>query len=52
MTGFAGTDTWGTDMVDVEILSKPFSIDEFTAAVSKTLDASRQEARASQGSKR
>jgi CheY-like chemotaxis protein len=50
MTGFAGTDTWGTDMRDVEILRKPFSIDEFIAAVSHALESHRQGA--SQGSKR
>ena len=39
MTGFAGTDTWGTDLAGVEVLSKPFSIDEFVKAVATSLDA-------------
>ena len=46
MTGFAGTDTWGTDLADVQLLSKPFSIDEFLKAVGSSLEE------VAQGSKR
>ena len=46
MTGFAGADTTGTDLETVAVLSKPFSVDEFLAAVSAALDV------VDQGSKR
>ena len=46
MTGFAGTDTSETDLATVEVLSKPFSIDEFLKSVSDSLGTG------GQGSKR
>jgi DNA-binding NtrC family response regulator len=43
MTGFFGTDTRGTDLADVEVLSKPFSIDALRRAADQALVAVRQD---------
>jgi CheY-like chemotaxis protein len=37
MTGFAGTDTKGTDLGDVQVLKKPFAVDELTRAADDAL---------------
>jgi PAS domain S-box-containing protein len=37
MTGFAGTDTKGTDLEDVQVLKKPFAIDELARAADAAL---------------
>jgi DNA-binding NtrC family response regulator len=37
MTGFAGTDTKGTDLEDVQVLKKPFGIDELARAADAAL---------------
>jgi DNA-binding NtrC family response regulator len=43
MTGFFGTDTRGTDLADVEVLSKPFSIDALRRAADRAVVAVRQD---------
>jgi DNA-binding NtrC family response regulator len=47
MTGFAGTDTTGTDLEDVQVLKKPFAVDELTRAADGALEQQER-----QGSKR
>jgi PAS domain S-box-containing protein len=37
MTGFAGTDTTGTDLEDVQVLKKPFAVDELARAADDAL---------------
>jgi DNA-binding NtrC family response regulator len=37
MTGFAGTDTKGTDLQDVQVLKKPFGVDELARAADAAL---------------
>ena len=37
MTGFAGTDTTGTDLENVQVLKKPFAVDELTRAADDAL---------------
>ncbi len=37
MTGFAGTDTKGTDLEDVQVLKKPFGVDELARAADAAL---------------
>jgi PAS domain S-box-containing protein len=37
MTGFAGTDTTGTDLADVQVLKKPFAVDELARAADAAL---------------
>jgi len=43
MTGFFGTDTRGTDLANVEVLSKPFSIDALKRAADNALHGARQD---------
>jgi two-component system cell cycle sensor histidine kinase/response regulator CckA len=38
MTGFTGADTAGTDLADVAVLPKPFSVEELLTAVGNALD--------------
>jgi CheY-like chemotaxis protein/anti-sigma regulatory factor (Ser/Thr protein kinase) len=37
MTGFAGTDTTGTDLAEVQVLKKPFAVDELARAADAAL---------------
>ncbi|HEY2812902.1 MAG TPA: ATP-binding protein [Acidimicrobiales bacterium] len=41
MTGFAGTETKGTDLETVRVLKKPFAVDELTRAAHDALEAAR-----------